>query len=83
MARKAATESGASRGFDDIVGLGLLTAALLLVVAQLSFDANDIAFLTTQVNKPTHNWIGPIGAYLAWFSFLPLGVAGYLLPNFF
>ena len=27
-----------------------------------------------------HNWIGLIGAYLAWSSFLPFGIAAYLLP---
>src|SRR4029078_4855457 len=51
--------------------------------AQLSFDRNDIGFLTTTVNKPTHNWIGPLGAYLAWALFTPFGVIGYLLPLLF
>src|SRR5262249_31327567 len=83
MARKASTDSGASRDFDDIIGVSLLAVALLLLVAQLSFDHKDISFLTTHVNKPTSNWIGPIGAYLAWLSFLPLGVAGYVLPELF
>jgi DNA segregation ATPase FtsK/SpoIIIE, S-DNA-T family len=78
MARKADSES--SHGFDDIIGVALLSAALLLLVAQLSFDRNDISFLTTQLNKPTHNWIGPLGAYIAWASFLPFGVVGHLLP---
>jgi hypothetical protein len=30
-----------------------------------------------------HNWIGTVGAYLAWGSFLPFGVVGYLLPVLF
>ena len=81
MARKASADSGSARGFDDIIGVALLAAAVLLVVAQLSFDHNDISFLTTRLNKPTRNWIGPIGAYLAWFSFVPFGAAGYLLPE--
>jgi S-DNA-T family DNA segregation ATPase FtsK/SpoIIIE len=78
MSRKAS--SGSAHGFGDIIGVALLAAALLLLVAQWSFDRGDISFLTTRLNKPTHNWIGPLGAYLAWASFIPLGLVGYVLP---
>ena len=37
-------------GFNDVIGVALLAAALLLLVAQFSFDRNDISFLTTQAN---------------------------------
>ena len=79
MARKA-TDSNSARNFDDIIGFALLAGAALLLVAQLSFDRNDISFLTTHVNKPTHNWIGPFGAYLAWGMFIPFGLIGYIVP---
>jgi len=78
MTRKASSNS--AHGFDDIIGVALLFAALLLLVAQWSFDRDDIRFLTTHLNKPTHNWIGPLGAYLAWASFIPFGLTAYLLP---
>jgi S-DNA-T family DNA segregation ATPase FtsK/SpoIIIE len=78
MSRK--TPSDSAHGFGDIIGVALLFAALLLLVAQWSFDRDDISFLTTHLNKPTHNWIGPLGAYLAWASFIPLGLVAYLLP---
>ena len=74
------TPSNPARVFDDIIGVTLLAVALLLLVAQLSFDRNDISFLTTQLSNPTHNLIGVPGAYLAWGSFLLLGLAGYLAP---
>ncbi|HEY2329543.1 MAG TPA: DNA translocase FtsK, partial [Verrucomicrobiae bacterium] len=80
MARKSGDNSNPKNGFNDVIGVALLALALLLLVAQLSFDHYDIFFLATKVNKPTHNWIGPLGAYLGWFSFLPFGVAAYLLP---
>ena len=48
----------------------LLAAAALLLFAQLSFDRNDIAALTTSPNKPLHNWIGWLGAHFAWIFFL-------------
>src|SRR5665213_2822194 len=77
MSRKTADSQN---GFNDVIGVALLALALLLLVAQLSFDRNDISFLTTQTNSSTHNWIKLPGAYLAWLSFLFLGIIAYLLP---
>ena len=79
MSRK--TDSGSSRGLDDIIGAVLLLAAFLLLLAQFSFDWHDIGFLYPQpAVHSTHNWIGPLGAYIAWWIFLILGVVGYFLP---
>ncbi len=78
MSRK--TGSGSHNGFGDVIGVALLAAALLLLVAQLSFDTHDISRLYFPPDKVTHNWIGPLGAYLAWAFFLPLGVVAYLVP---
>jgi S-DNA-T family DNA segregation ATPase FtsK/SpoIIIE len=77
MSRKTADSHD---GFNDVIGVTLLALALLLLVAQLSFDYNDISFHTTQVNHSTHNWIKLPGAYLAWMSFLFLGITAYILP---
>lgn len=57
-----------------------MALALLLFVSQLSFDRFDISFFRDPPNKPIHNWIGLGGAYVAWFSFLALGVIAYVLP---
>jgi len=78
MSRK--TGENSKNGFGDVIGLALLAFALLLLVAQLSFDRNDISFLTTRLNKPIHNWIGLLGAWLAWGSFTAFGAAAYVLP---
>jgi len=78
MSRKA--DSGSSRGFDDVIGVVLLLAALLLLMAQLSFDPHDITYLSNPPIRPAHNWIGPLGAYIAWWVFLLLGVVAYVLP---
>jgi len=77
MSRKT---SGPQHGRNDVIGVALLAAALLLFVSQISFDRYDISFLTTHVNATTHNWIKLPGAYLAYASFLVLGVTAYLLP---
>jgi S-DNA-T family DNA segregation ATPase FtsK/SpoIIIE len=78
MSRK--TGSGSNNGFGDVIGVALLAIALLLLVAQLSFDRYDLSFFRDPHNKPVHNWIGPLGAYLAWGFFLPLGLVAYLVP---
>jgi S-DNA-T family DNA segregation ATPase FtsK/SpoIIIE len=78
MSRKSGTES--HNGLNDVIGIALLAAALLLLVSQLSFDRYDLAFYRTPHNDPLHNWGYKAGAYLAWFTFIPLGVAAYLLP---
>jgi len=80
MARKSDDAPHSKNGFNDVIGIALLALALLLFVAQLSFDRNDISFLTTHPNKPLYNWIGLLGAWLAYGSFVTLGGAAYLLP---
>jgi DNA segregation ATPase FtsK/SpoIIIE, S-DNA-T family len=78
MSRKTGEVS--KNGFSDVIGVALLALALLLLVAQFSFDRNDISFLTTQPNHSAHNWIKMPGAYLAWVTFLWLGIIAYVLP---
>src|ERR1044071_6602351 len=80
MAQKSAADSSSSRGFNDVLGAVLLASALLLLVAQISFDRNDVSFLTSQVNQPVHNLIGYIGVYMAYASFFLFGVGAYLIP---
>src|ERR1039457_1770420 len=81
MARKSGDAPNSNHGFNDVIGIVLiLFIALPLLCAQLSFDRNDISFITTHLNTPPHNWIGLIGAWLAYGSFCLLGGAAYLLP---
>ena len=83
MARKESSGSGATRGFDDIIGVVLLVAAALLLIAQWSFDVGDLKGMKIPPNSPPHNWIGSLGAYLAWAGFLVFGMVGYFLPALF
>jgi len=80
MAKKSGDNPSSKNGFNDVIGIALLALALLLLVAQLSFDRGDLASVRIPPNKEIHNWIGVIGAYLAWFTFVPLGLAAYVLP---
>jgi S-DNA-T family DNA segregation ATPase FtsK/SpoIIIE len=80
MSRKTTADGGSAHGFNDIIGLVLLAAALLLVVAQLSFDRYDLSFFLNPPRKPAHNLIGPVGAHFAFWFFFVFGVGAYFLP---
>jgi S-DNA-T family DNA segregation ATPase FtsK/SpoIIIE len=76
MSRKTGEDS--QKGLNDVIGFALLAVAVLLLVSQLSFDRNDLAFIHTPPNKPTANWIGPFGAHLAYATFFIFGLAAYI-----
>jgi S-DNA-T family DNA segregation ATPase FtsK/SpoIIIE len=80
MAQKASPDSKTAHGFGDIIGVVLLTAALLLLVSQLSFDRLDLSSVLMSPNKHAHNWVGPVGAHLAYASFFMLGAVAYAVP---
>jgi S-DNA-T family DNA segregation ATPase FtsK/SpoIIIE len=80
MSRKT---SGSHQGWNDVIGVALLLLiALPLFVAQFSFDRNDLSFLHEPPNKPAHNWIGPMGAHVAYDTFFIFGLVAYLVPVF-
>ncbi len=78
MSRKESAD--ASHGLADVIGVALLAAALLLLVAQFSFDRYDLASVRVPPNDPSHNWIGPFGAHLAYGFFFAFGAGAYFLP---
>ena len=80
MSRKASSDLDSTRGFGDIIGVALLAVALLLLVAQLSFDRYDLTFIKNPPNKPIHNLGGTIGAHVAFGFFFVLGVGAYVVP---
>lgn len=81
MARKVSSKTPPSLGvLGDVIGVSLLAFALMMVVAQWSFEPKDLAFLQNPPYRPAHNYIGVVGAYMAYGVFFLFGVAGYLLP---
>ena len=76
-----ASDPGAKGEFDDIIGFIFIALALLLFIAQLSFDRHDVHFLTTGLPEhPPHNKIGVLGSYFSFLFFFLLGAAAYTLP---
>ncbi len=83
MARKENAneeEPPPTRGEGGVLGLVLLAAAVLLFLAQSSFDKNDLASNTAEPNVEIQNLVGRLGARVADYSFFEFGAAAYLLP---
>src|SRR6266540_5339559 len=80
MARKASSSEIAARGFGDIIGIVLISASLLTLVALCSYDFKDVPINATVTNSPKHNWIGPAGAWLGFLLFFLFGAGAYGLP---
>src|SRR5580658_6494360 len=79
MARKEATQTQ-SHGLHDVIGILLGAAALLLLVALLSYDPLDLGVNVTSPNNPPHNLGGPLGAWTALHLFLIFGIGAFMMP---
>lgn len=79
MARKDAAEP-TSHGLNDVIGILLGTAALLLMVAMFSHDNHDLAVNFVPPNNPPHNHAGLLGAWIAYHLFQLFGVAAFMVP---
>ncbi|MEM1059695.1 MAG: DNA translocase FtsK [Verrucomicrobiota bacterium] len=67
----------------EVAAVLWLGAALLTLLALISYDTNDLGLFSTQPNDPPFNFIGIVGAYWSMALFMSLGVAGYLVPILF
>ncbi len=83
--RTAATPTR-NRRLNEILGLTVLVAATLLVLALVSYTPSDVSFDTVGGNAAggvaahAHNWTGVFGAYLSDALLQVLGVAVFLFP---
>ncbi len=66
-------------GGKEALGLVLLAIAILLFLAQASYNPNDVSALQTPPDRPAQNLIGPVGGWIAWQLFLALGLGAYVL----
>jgi DNA segregation ATPase FtsK/SpoIIIE, S-DNA-T family len=80
MARKEASSTGENQSWNEIIGIILVAAALLLTAAVFSYDRYDLASNRVPPNAQARNWIGPIGAHLAYGAFYLFGAGAFLIP---
>jgi len=81
MARKTSADSDSARGFNDLIGIVLAGFSVLLLVALVSYHPRDVSANALPTNPAVRNWIGPFGAWLAYYSFFWVGAAAFVLPG--
>ena len=80
MPRKASVDSETGGRLNEIIGVVLIGFAALLVAALVSYRPRDVSANALPPNPSVHNWIGPFGAWLAYYFFLWTGAAAYVFP---
>jgi DNA segregation ATPase FtsK/SpoIIIE, S-DNA-T family len=66
--------------FNEVTGVVLLSAAVLLWLSLLSYQVQDASWNTANGLARPHNLIGPMGAHLADFGLQAFGLAAFILP---
>jgi len=65
---------------NEIWALGFLVIAVLISISLISFDRDDIPFLTSTPSARIHNFGGIIGAYVGWALHFLIGFSSYVIP---
>ena len=72
-----------NRRLNELVGLLLFASAILLLLALVSYSPLDPSLNTAATPpafRPTHNWVGVFGAFVADLLLQLEGIAVFLLP---
>ena len=72
-----------SKRLNELIGILLMAAAVLLLLAMASYSPLDRSFNTAASppqGRPAHNWIGLVGACSADLMLQSLGIAAFLVP---
>jgi DNA segregation ATPase FtsK/SpoIIIE, S-DNA-T family len=72
-----------NRRLNEIIGMVVLVAAALLLLALASYTPTDPSFNTAGryvTGRPAHNWTGMVGAHVADAMLQLIGVAAFFLP---
>ena len=76
-----AASSSLSRRASEFLGVTLFAAALLWIVALVTWESTDpVWFFSAGTTHPPANFAGLVGAFLAEASLQLLGYASYLIP---
>ncbi|MFA7283255.1 MAG: DNA translocase FtsK [Candidatus Omnitrophota bacterium] len=69
------------RRINEVKGVILIAAGLMILVSLIRFDRLDLVFYTSSPNFPVKNLLGVFGAYLAGLTVLLFGnISSYCIP---
>ena len=66
-------------GWREAWGILLVGLCVLVLLSLISYRPEDISLIQSPPNSPALNFIGPVGAWLAFVIFMGLGVVGYVV----
>ena len=74
-----------NRRLNEILGLAMLVAAILLLISLATYTPSDpsldtVGAYTAEAATPADNWTGLLGAFLADALLQLIGVAAFFLP---
>jgi len=85
--RKKEEESNLPSWFNEVVGIAMMGFGVILLLALISYSPTDMPIIgdfpagpEAEATTPRRNWIGMIGALIAWFFLFLFGAAAYLFP---
>jgi S-DNA-T family DNA segregation ATPase FtsK/SpoIIIE len=70
-----------SRRVSEFLGVALFAAALIWLIALVTYDTGDpVWYFKSLAKQDTSNFVGPVGAFLSEASFQLMGYTAYLFP---
>ena len=66
----------------EIWSIIIICAGGFLFLSLLSYCPNDVSYYLTPPNSPTHNLMGPVGAWVSFILLFVTGFSAYLIPVF-
>src|SRR4051812_491839 len=82
LLKKGAEKPKKHSYLNDVLALSVLAISILLFLSLVSYTSSDPSFNSTGFGggNKTHNWIGPVGAYLSDLLIQWIGVSAYVFP---
>jgi S-DNA-T family DNA segregation ATPase FtsK/SpoIIIE len=78
MSKRVQAKKSRSKQWQEVYGVFLVTAGVLLLLSVLSYHPDDVALFRNQTTS--YNWVGPFGVLISSLLILYIGITGYLIP---
>lgn len=66
----------------ELWGIGIIGIGIFIFLSLVSYNPNDISYYLSPPNRPTHNIMGPVGAWLGFILYFVFGFSAYIVPLF-